>query len=234
MPYVEGMGRRFNPHKLLKREFVWLHSHFCKHGHNYLEHPSCYFDELPDDSPIEHRVGFLDIETSNLNADFGYMFCYSIQELGKDLIHNCITPAEIQRGSFDKNVVNKACKDMAEFDILAVYWGKDRRHDIPFLRTRALHHGLEFPLYRELYIVDVYDIVKAKLNLHRNRLADACRFFEIECKGHALIPDIWIRAQAGKKEALEHIQLHCDEDVFALRDLWVMLERFVRDSRLSI
>ena len=30
------------------------------------------------DKPINERIGFFDIEASNLKATFGYMFCYCI------------------------------------------------------------------------------------------------------------------------------------------------------------
>ena len=57
-------------HRLNKKELVWLGSHICRHGHTYLEHYNCYLQEKPS---IEEKVGFLDIETFGLDADFAVM-----------------------------------------------------------------------------------------------------------------------------------------------------------------
>ena len=63
-----------NFNRLKKDEMLWLYSHYCKHGHRYTEHPKCFHEEHAELVDAE-RVGFVDIETSGLNADFGWIFC---------------------------------------------------------------------------------------------------------------------------------------------------------------
>lgn len=59
-------------HRLTKQQLVWMANHTCKkHRHKYLEHYQCYVNECQ----VKERVGFLDIEASNLDADFGIMLC---------------------------------------------------------------------------------------------------------------------------------------------------------------
>lgn len=225
---------RFNPNKLLKREMIWLMQHRCRHGATYMEHPSCYFKEQPDDGPVMEKIGFLDIETSNLNADFGYIFSYCIKELDGPIYEYVIKPGEIRAFTFDKNLMKQFYKDVMQFDRLVVYWGKDRRHDIPFLRQRAIKWGVPFPLYREVFVNDLYDIVKAKLKLHRSGLANACEFFDIPCKQHRLDPNRWQKAMAGSQEALDHILKHNEEDCVSTEQLWKLLRDYSRNPNTTI
>ena len=79
-------------HRLKKIEIVWLAKHKCKHGHTYLEHYNCYLKEMPD-GRIQEKVGFLDIETTGLDAE--------IIEL---LEGSCvITEQQLQIGRFKKD-----------------------------------------------------------------------------------------------------------------------------------
>ena len=48
--------------------------------HNGLEHWTCYMEAEGNEA-----LGFFDIETSNLKADYGIMFGYCIKVAGKDL-----------------------------------------------------------------------------------------------------------------------------------------------------
>ena len=54
----------------------------CIHRHNGFDHPNCYDTE----KGIIEKIGFLDIETSNLNADFGYVLSYCIKKLDGEII----------------------------------------------------------------------------------------------------------------------------------------------------
>jgi len=226
-------------HRLLKREMVWLGTHVCKHSHTYLEHYNCFINDYPEGIEgvisVPEKIGVLDIETTNLKSNWGYTFCYYIKYSGKDKYESyTVTQADIRNGNQDKKLLKKLCKDIRKFDRIIVYYGKDRRHDIPFLRTRAIKYGLDFPKYKELYVTDIYDICKAKLSLHRYRMETSCRFFGIESKGHRLEPDIWNNALAGNIKALEWISSHCKEDVISTDLLAQKLMKYVRTSKTSI
>jgi uncharacterized protein YprB with RNaseH-like and TPR domain len=232
-------GPKFNPNRLLKREMLWLWTHHCKaHGHTYASHPNCYFKEKPyfesAEAPGVERVGFCDIEATSLNASFGYMFSYCIKELDGGILEGQISPADIRSYRFDYNIMKKLCVDIRKFDRIIVYYGKDYRYDIPFIRTRAVLHGLDFPTYKELIVNDLFDIVKKKLKLHRNRLETACNFFGISCKGHRLDPNVWQKAQAGDQAALDWILEHNREDVISTELLWKKLHEYIRSPNTSI
>jgi uncharacterized protein YprB with RNaseH-like and TPR domain len=230
---TEKIPQTTNFNRLLKDEMLWLYNHYCKHGHRYTEHPTCFALEQPAEIPQE-VIGFVDIETSNLDADFGWIFCYSLKPMNGELIHRCATPKEVRGYKFDEGVMRQFLKDIKGYDRLVGYYSKDRRFDIPYLRTRALKWGMDFPGWKEMLFTDAFDLVKPKLKLHRNRLEVACDLLGIPSKEHRLNPEVWQRAQAGSKKALDYIQTHCDEDVYSLEAVFNRLNIFARIGKTSI
>ena len=221
--------------QLRKADLEWLGTHHCKaHSHTYLEHYQCWLKEQPQDCPFVERVGFLDIEATNLAASFGYVFSYAIKERGGPIIGRVLTPREIRTYKFDQNLMAEMCRNLRKFHRIIVYYGTDYKFDIPYLRTRALKYRLDFPLYKEVYAQDAYAVVKAKLRLHRNRLETACQMFDINAKEHRLEPEIWCKALAGHKPSLEYIWEHNKEDVVSLEQLWDLLEPYTLKNKRSI
>jgi len=225
--------------RLLKREVEWLGTHNCKHSHTYLEHYNCFCTDYPEGIEgivsLPEKIGVLDIETTNFKSNWGYTFCYYIKHYDKDKYESYIlSPQEVRNVSQDKKLLKQLCVDIRKFDRIIVYWGKDRRHDIPFLRSRALLYGFDFPIYKSLYVTDLYDICKAKLSLNNYRMATACYFFEIPVKQHPYTPTVWNRAQSGHIPSLKTVSLHCKEDVDSTELLTQKLIRFVRISKTSI
>jgi len=186
----------------------------------FIEHPKCFLSEKPADAPFTEKIGFLDIEASNLKASFGYVFSYCIKELDGPLYEGCVTQQDIVSGIFDKRILKKCIDDMRKFDRIVVYYGGDARFDIPFLRTRAVYYKMDFPIYRELQLLDLFLVIKRRFKFHNNRLQTACDFFGIPCKEHGMNHDIWIRAMAGNKMALDYILQHNREDVLSTEALY--------------
>jgi len=225
--------------RLNKKDIIKLAKMKCKCGHSYLEHISCAFKdkvilETEDGKVIvmEEKMGFLDIESSNLQADFGVVFSYCIKELDGELIANVVKPHEIRKGIYDKRLMKDFCRDVRKFDRIITFYGS--RFDLPFLRTRAVYYNLDFPIYKEILHQDVYHIIKNRFLIHKNRLETACRFFNIPCKSHPLKPDIWFEAMGGKKKALDYILEHNKEDVISLEALWKKVNFYSQYSKRSI
>jgi uncharacterized protein YprB with RNaseH-like and TPR domain len=197
-------------------------------------HWNCFLREAPPDSPVYEKIGFADIEATGLVGDFDFMLSYCIKELGGKIYGRVLMPYEIRNYIFDKRLIAEFIKDLCRFDRIVVHYGRDRRYDIPFARTRALRWGVEFPSYKELKITDTYDIAKNKLKLHSNRLESICQHLKIPAKGHRLEPDIWQRANAGSKKDLQWIFTHNKEDVVSTEQVWLKLQHFVRRADVSI
>lgn len=112
------------------------------------------------------------------------------------------------------------------------YYGA--RYDVPFLRTRCLHHGLDFPPFGSIFHTDVYFAVRSKLKLYRNRLEAACDLLGIPSKGHRLTPKVWMAAATGDKKAIDFVLAHNVEDVISLEMLWNRLTGHSRVTKTSI
>lgn len=201
--------------RLKKDEIVWLASHRCKHSHTYLEHYSCYISENPN----RGTIGFFDIETSNLAANYGIMYCYCILDNATNKIYErTITSHELKSGDMDKRVVQQCVNDLKRFDRVVTYYGT--KFDISYIRSRAVYHGIDFPAYGEIVHTDLYYVVRHKFRLNSNRLATACEFLLGNTNKTAINFNFWIKAMGGDKESLKYITEHCEYDVIDLKRLY--------------
>jgi len=210
---------------LTKAEIIKRANFKCKHSHNGLEHPQCFVSN-------DGKIGFFDIETTNLKANFGIVICYSLKSEFGEVITNAITPEEILNETYDKRLLKELCVDLRKFSRIATYYGK--RFDVPFVRTRCLKFGLDFPPYMALWHTDVYDIIRRKCKFHSNRLQVACDFFGIESKGHPINFEVWMKCLAGKQEAIDYVIDHNKEDVVCLEELWHIVMDTARVVKSSI
>lgn len=199
---------KMNPNNMKKAELQLFLTGRCKHSHTYVEHPKCYDKEIGDNP----RIGVFDIETTwGFNADYGFMLCYVLKEYHRKKTYSaCITKKDILSFDYDKRIVRQLVDDMKRFDVLVTYNGS--RFDIPYSRTRALKHGLDYPKYGYVKHVDLYYVVKYKLKLGHNRLEDACAIFGIPGKNHVHM-FTWLKASQGDKKSLGYVFNHCQRDV---------------------
>lgn len=215
--------------KTKKRDLIWMQNNNCaRHGKPYIEHYECYLREV---KPPE-RIGFLDIEASNLAANFGVMFAYCIKPNWKNEIIAGITDPKNFKKSLDKAVVESCIGDMQKFDRLVTYYGT--RYDIPFIRTRALYHGIKFPQYGAILHTDLYYMVRNRLRLNSNRLEVACRSIFGQTQKTHIENDYWVRGLMGDKEALMYILDHCKNDVLDTERLFNTMVKFTKLTDRSI
>jgi uncharacterized protein YprB with RNaseH-like and TPR domain len=219
--------------KATPEELKWLASHNCKHGHKMIAHFNCFLKE----HNIEEKVGCLDIEASNLDANFGVMLSWAIKPVSADYTYyDCLTLEDIDKGTSDKRIVESCVERMLEFDRLVGHYSC--RFDFPFIRTRALHHKLYFPEYGLIYQTDVWMMAKKKLKLHSNRqdcVAECLLGENIKTRLH---PQKWQEVQFGTKaqrrEGLRYVLDHNLRDVEQLEANYLALKPFVKETRTSI
>jgi len=217
---------------LPKSDIVWLASHRCSHGHTYLSHYECYKKEVLGGQA--DRIGFFDIESSGLEANFAIMFSYAILDEQGEVHGRTVTQDEVKSGVWDYQLCKELVDDFRKFDKIIGYYIKDRRFDLPFVRSRCMHHGIDFPKYGELKIQDLYDSVKNKMKLRRSGLVNACEFLGIKSKGHPLDFNVWLKAWQGDPKTLNYIWTHNVEDVESTRDLYNRVKDYTRKSNTSI
>ena len=218
--------------RVTKKEVEWLGENFCRHGHTYLEHYSCFLTEKPDTSPFVEKIGIFDIETTGLKANWSHMLCWCMKEHGKDVIHHDIITTKEARDKVDSRLIKSAVNEILKYDRIITYYGT--RFDIPYTRSRALFQDIEFPEFRDLYHTDLYYLARNKFAIHSNRLGSICEFFGIEAKNHPMTPKLWQKAGAGQPEALQEILTHCREDVDSTDKVFGLLMNHYLISKRSI
>lgn len=222
------------PTQFTANEWLWMYENRCEaHGHRYSSHLNCFYGE----EQYPEKVVGLDIEASGLNADFGLMLCFCMKPLGSDkIIWDCLTLDDIDSGIQDKRIVESCIDELVKYD--RVYGHYSSRFDIPFVRTRALVHGLYFPGYGAMKQSDTWEMAKRKLKIHSNRQDSVSAALTKKSDKTRIHPDVWLKAQFGtkkeRKEALKYILDHCVIDVTELEENYLKLLPFVKPSNTSI
>jgi uncharacterized protein YprB with RNaseH-like and TPR domain len=172
----------------------------------------------------EDRIGYLDIEASQLKANFGIMYSWYIKVQGKNEFYSAhITREELLDGTLDKRVVQELVDTLKHFTLIYTYYGS--RFDIPFVRTRALIHNIEFIPRGIVQHRDLYYLARRVLCLHSKRLEVVCSAFGIKGKTH-LEERFWVRANTGDPESIEYICKHNKADVVILEKAHLRLAPF--------
>jgi uncharacterized protein YprB with RNaseH-like and TPR domain len=180
----------------------------------------------------EGDEGFLDIETTNLKADFAFMLTYCIKTKGREeYCWNKVTQEEIRTGVLDKRLVKDLIEDMRKYKKVYTYYGT--RFDLCFIRTRALSWGYDFIPFGLLLHQDLYFLAKSKLCLSRKRLANVCELLGIDGKTH-LDGKLWMLAATGNEEAINYIYEHNKSDCVILEKAYNKLKMYVGVTRTSI
>lgn len=210
----------------------------CIHRHTIEEHPKCFKKGLvkydfKNDRDWEkktgipwyqfpgYKIGYFDIETDNLFADFGIMLTWCLKEKDGKIYHDQVTKKELFNGESDKRIVKSLLDKMKEYKIIVGY--NSDRFDVPFLRARAMRHGFEFPGYGELYTWDLYWTARSKLRLTRKSLDNVCDFLGIVGKT-PISKDDWRAAKYGDEKALKTVLEHNKGDVEILEELHNKIE----------
>ena len=181
---------------------------------------------------VPERVGFLDIETSNLKANFGIVLCWCILDDEGNLYEDWMTKKDVISGDEDSRVVETCIETMLLFDRVVGHYST--YFDIPFLRTRALIHGLDFPKTGELYHTDTWKMARKSLCLHSNRQAVVAEsLYGSTVKTRISHPD-WRKAMLGNAESMAEVLDHCEADVEDLKKNYDTLLPFCKPVRSSI
>lgn len=207
----------------------------CIHRHTKETHPNCFrrglLKKLRWYEAEDLTIAYLDIETTGLKANIGFMLSWSLKYRGGPLKSGLVTRKEIFDGKYDKRIVKELLDELANVDIIVTYYGTG--FDIKYFRSRALYWGYLFPAYGSIYHFDLYYRVRSLLKIHRNSLDAATKFFGIEGKTPIDI-SVWNAAQYGDKKALKGVMEHNDADVIILEELFDKLEDYSKWTRRSL
>lgn len=178
------------------------------------------------------KVGVFDIETSNLNANFGIVLCGVVYDVTNEKIYivrwdetKCYKNGEYDN---DREVVAKLRDLLESFDIVIGY--NSSRFDIPFLRTRLLYHKER--LIESVRHIDLYYLVRFKLKLHDNKLDTLAKFSNLEHQKTEVDGMKWTQAlvyagtKKGKK-AMDYIVEHCVLDCKVLAESFAQVKDLI-------
>lgn len=236
----------------------------CIHRHNIESHPACFAQgrikyEFKDDREFErltgipwycfrdendeliYKIGFFDIETDGFKADFSGLLTWAIKELDGEVITSYITQDELFSGKLDRRLVEEFLETIKDFDILVGYYST--RFDLPYIRAKALHYGLDFPGYTlqrnstgkfysrpELIHWDLYYTVRRNLGISRKSLDSACDYLGIEGKT-PISKSAWRKAKYGDPKAISLVLQHNIADVKITESLFKKLQKYQKWTR---
>ena len=223
--YMAGLTNIKNANSI---QYQWLWENGCVHRHRYSRHFSCFLKKYG----IVERVAFLDIETSNLKANFGIVLCWCILADDSTLYQDWLTRKDVLSGDEDKRVVSTCIDTMRTFDRVVGHYST--YFDIPFLRTRAIIHRLDFPKHGELYHTDAWRMAKKSLCLHSNRQAVVAESLQGKTIKTRISHPAWRQAMMGNEAAAMEVLEHCNCDVQDLKKNYNSLLPYCKILKSSI
>jgi len=160
---------------------------------------------------------FFDIETNNLNADYGEMVVFSGKWYGDK------KPFTISQRDYSERVMCTKIKEILEdqADCIVSYNGK--RFDVPFINTRCLEFRKE-PLPK-LHHIDLYFTLKPKLRLGRKALGTIGNWLQLQEDKMSVPPKAWREKDYPKLIA------RCESDVLLLEQLYDRTRHLIYDIR---
>jgi uncharacterized protein YprB with RNaseH-like and TPR domain len=180
-----------------------------------------FLDELSAELGTDKmfKIGFLDIETTGLWSDFGYILCAVIKHADEDKfevlrIDDYFSYPDDKKKwmRIDKELLVKLREAYEKFDIIMHFNG--RNFDIKFINTRCIKNGV--PMLPEMKQLDIYQIAKHKLRLRSKRLDSLKSFLEIDNDEEGHKWEYWQMAGAGMKTGIDFVVDHCKRDVTRL------------------
>ena len=127
----------------------------------------------------------------------------------------------------DKAPLKRFLKEIRKADEIITHNGK--KFDTPWLRARAIYHGLDFP--HTLNEIDTYKLAKKYLNLPSYSLKEICNYYGLEAKKDAGGIETWVNVVYHKdKEALDHLLYYGDGDILSLEAVFNKLRPYVKPN----
>jgi len=177
------------------------------------------------------KILSMDIEASNLSADFGIVLTFGskVVGVGKPEVLNILD--YLYKGSRDliraeRRLLKDVSKRMLESDIWLTHFGT--WYDLPFINSRLLYHNLPVlpPSYPH---IDTWKIAKNRLKLRNNRLNTVQEFLLLPSENNAINPEQWIRALGGHKASMDYIVEHNRRDVLVWEEAYNLLRPLILD-----
>lgn len=165
--------------------------------------------------PLGITIGYFDIETTNLKADIGVcLVCSILSYPSMDMTTYRITDFARKHELDDRRIVEAARDKLVQHHVLCGWYSKG--FDIPFLNARLVQNGLT-KIPNHLHWDPIYQYKGWHgLQVGSSSLKNVADFYRLEEQKMAVSKDIWKRAGAVNREALEVLVDRCESDVRVL------------------
>ncbi|HLG97243.1 MAG TPA: ribonuclease H-like domain-containing protein [Bryobacteraceae bacterium] len=207
----------------------------CKHGRSFIDHYRCYERAYPTaaEAAAPERIGVMDLECSGLQSDYSQLLTWVILDSATGEVYkDQITPSDIRSGIEDRRIVASLIEAMKSFTLLCGHYST--RFDIPYIRARALIHGLEFPPYGSIKHFDTYFLCRSKFKLSSRRLDNLARFLLGKSDKTRVDARYWRDGLRGDPKAIRYILDHNRKDVVMTEKLYNAIVKFKRPTATSI
>lgn len=172
------------------------------------------------------KIISFDIESTNLDADFGYCICFAYKELGQP--PKVITIADYELHKTEPWNDRELLKDVVEIiktaDVVVSYYGKG--FDWGFLNARLFAHGLE-PL-PEVPHVDLYWTAKRVLKISSRSMANVSEQLQLKERKMYIPRKTWVMAQGGHLPSIKELGKRCKSDTAVLEMAYMRMRPQIR------
>ena len=163
--------------------------------------------------PIAEKAGslaFVDIEASNLKADFGTLVVASIKPYKQPPITFSTGPGR------DSRILREVRDELHKYQCWVTFYGK--LFDIPFINSRLLVN--EMPLLDKRHHIDMYWVIKSRTVLSRRNQAHLLNWFETPEEKMSVSPTVWANMAVKTPEKLRILRERCESDVAGLEAMY--------------
>lgn len=174
----------------------------------------------------EPKIVFMDIEASDLKADWGSLLCVGFCYSWKSTVY---CPSILEHPgkypSHDQPLLQHVIPYLEEGEMIITWYGSG--YDLKFIQTKCVEYRLPYPNWPphlDLWVTPYKDWL-----LTSNRLKNVEEFLNLpECKT-PLKKTMWRRARAGDPIGLKYVIQHCKQDVKVLRQAYIEMLPYIKN-----
>lgn len=171
------------------------------------------------------KIAFLDVESTSLTADSGFIVGAGILWEDDEWEHIFVKKNIVKE---ERIILEKILERLDRAETIITWYGEN--FDYPMIISRSLVNGLNPTKMLTKRHIDLYMTCKKLLRLSNYTLDSTAKFFKInkktELKGSDM-PPYYMKAISGDEEAYRRIIEHCYDDLKALKQIYYIMKDIV-------